>query len=68
MSPPRICLALCAVFQPDAAAAADYGVFSDNRPELVQPFFKTILNHKELGLWRASMERWGDGTSAATPG
>ena len=45
-----------------------YGVFSDNRPELVQPFFKTILNHVELGQWRASMEFWGDGVSAATPG
>ena len=43
--------------------ATYYGVFSDNRPELVQPYFKTILNHVELGQWRASMQYWGAGVS-----
>jgi hypothetical protein len=43
-------------------------VFSDNRPELVQPYFQTILNQVELGQWRASMPFWGSGTSSATPG
>eukprot|EP01052_Picozoa_sp_SAG31_P001661 SAG31_NODE_56_length_29726_cov_41.443312_11_plen_386_part_00 len=58
----------CVVTAADNFEANYYGVFSDNRPELVRPFFKTILNHVDLGRWRATMAKWGAGTSAATPG
>ena len=45
-----------------------YGVFSDNRPELALPYFQTILNHVDLGKWRAGMRFWGTGSNSASPG
>ena len=38
-----------------------FGVFSDNRPELAEPYFAVLENALELGKWRAGFQTWHSG-------
>ena len=39
-----------------------FGVFSDNRVELAEPYFAVLQNAVELGKWRASFKTWHSGS------
>ena len=39
-----------------------FGVFSDNRPELAEPYFAVLQDAVELGKWRAGLKTWHSGS------
>ena len=39
-----------------------FGVFSDNRIELAEPYFAVLQNAVELGRWRAGLKTWHSGS------